>query len=69
MTDLHDVLIAPEVAELLRVHVKTVYKLAKDGIIPGKLFGRSWRFSRTEILAFVGKGMGESTPNRDGRGV
>ncbi len=64
-----EVLIALEVAELLRLHVKTVYKLAEEGVIPGKRIGRSWRFSRADILEFIGKGMGESTPNRDGRGV
>ncbi len=48
-----DVLIAAEVAALLRMCVKTVYRLAESGVIPGKRIGRSWRFTRTEVLKFV----------------
>ncbi len=48
-----DVLIAPEVADLLRLHIKTVYKLAEAGVIPGKRVGRSWRFNRCEVLAWL----------------
>ncbi len=50
---MEEVLIATELAELLRLHVKTVYKLAKEGVIPGKCIGRSWRFNRTEVLKFI----------------
>ncbi|MCH8055438.1 MAG: helix-turn-helix domain-containing protein [Deltaproteobacteria bacterium] len=39
-----------EVGELLKIHVKTVYKLAEKGIIPGNRIGRSWRFSKSDIL-------------------
>ncbi len=39
-----------EVGELLKIHVKTVYKLAEKGIIPGNRIGRSWRFSKSNIL-------------------
>jgi excisionase family DNA binding protein len=48
-----EVLIAPELAALLRIHIKTVYKLAESGVIPGKRIGRSWRFSRTDVLKFL----------------
>ncbi len=48
-----DVLLAPEVAVLLRLHAKTVYKLAEAGVIPGKRIGRSWRFSRIDVLKFI----------------
>ncbi len=51
---LQDVLIATELAELLRLHVKTVYKLAESGVIPGKRIGRSWRFNRSDMLKFIG---------------
>ncbi len=50
---MQDVLIATELAELLRLHVKTVYKLAEEGVIPGKRIGRSWRFNRAEVLKFL----------------
>jgi excisionase family DNA binding protein len=42
-----------EVASLLKIHLKTVYKLAEKGIIPGNRIGRSWRFSRSDVLELV----------------
>lgn len=55
---------APEVAALLRLHVKTVYKLAETGVIPGKRIGRSWRFSRAAVLEFVVASMAKESPPR-----
>ncbi|HEV8721020.1 MAG TPA: helix-turn-helix domain-containing protein [Candidatus Binatia bacterium] len=48
-----EILTASEVAELLQIHPRTVYKLVKEGSIPGRKFGGGWRFSRSEILAMV----------------
>jgi excisionase family DNA binding protein len=48
-----EILTAGEVAELLQIHPRTVYKLVKEGAIPGRKFGGGWRFSRSEILAMV----------------
>ena len=48
-------LTASEVAELLQVHLKTVYRLARNGLIPGKKLGGGWRFSRDEIVKMVSK--------------
>lgn len=42
-----------EVAVLLKIHLKTVYKLAEKGVIPGSRIGRSWRFSKNEVLELV----------------
>lgn len=42
-----------EVAALLKIHLKTVYKLAEKGVIPGNRIGRSWRFSRSDVLELV----------------
>jgi excisionase family DNA binding protein len=42
-----------EVAELLKIHLKTVYKLAEKGVIPGNRIGRSWRFSRSDVMELV----------------
>lgn len=44
---------AQEVAGLLRVHIRTIYKLAEKGIIPGNKIGRSWRFSKNDILGLI----------------
>jgi excisionase family DNA binding protein len=49
-----DEIITPAmVAELLKIHIKTVYRLAEQGVIPGSRVGRSWRFSRKNILELV----------------
>ncbi len=50
---MNEIITPAEVAELLRIHVKTVYKLAEKGLIPGKRIGRSWRFYRGNILELV----------------
>jgi excisionase family DNA binding protein len=41
------------VASLLKIHLKTVYKLAEKGVIPGNRIGRSWRFSRSDVMELV----------------
>jgi len=38
-----------EAAEYLSVHVRTIYRLAKNGEIPGRKVGGSWRFKK-EVL-------------------
>ena len=50
-----EVITPAEVAALLQIHVKTVYRLARQGVLPGRQIGRHWRFSRAEILALVSK--------------
>jgi excisionase family DNA binding protein len=42
-----------EVAEVLRVHPKHVYRLLKKGL-PGRRVGGEWRFSRDDVLAWSG---------------
>ena len=50
---LQQILTPSEVAALLRIHVRTVYKLADEGVIPGNRIGRNWRFDRSAILGLV----------------
>ena len=38
-----------EVAQYLKMSVLTVYKHAKEGIIPGFRVGNSWRFDKGKI--------------------
>ena len=38
-----------EAAEYLSVHVRTIYRLAKKGQIPGRKVGGSWRFKRNAL--------------------
>jgi excisionase family DNA binding protein len=48
-----EILTANQVAELLQIHPRTVYKLVKQGSLPGRKLGGGWRFSRNEILTMV----------------
>jgi excisionase family DNA binding protein len=50
---MQEIMTPSEVAALLKIHLKTVYKLAEKGVIPGNRIGRSWRFSRTDVLELV----------------
>ena len=64
---MEEIMTPSEVASLLKIHLKTVYKLAEKGIIPGNRIGRSWRFSRSDVLELVStKGLtdaAEDTPS------
>jgi excisionase family DNA binding protein len=49
-------LTAEEVARVLRMHERTVRRLATNDEIPGaRRIGREWRFSRGEIEKFIGE--------------
>lgn len=48
-----EILTALEVAALLKIHPRTVYNLARQGLIPARKFGGSWRFSKEAILKMV----------------
>lgn len=43
-----------EVAALLRVHPKHVYRLLKKGLPARRVGGGEWRFSRDDVLAWSG---------------
>lgn len=47
------IMTASEVATLLQVHIRTVYRLADRGMLPGSRIGRGWRFRKEEILALL----------------
>ena len=38
-----------EAAEYLSVHVRTLYRLVKNGEIPGRKIGGSWRFKKDAL--------------------
>ncbi|MPZ75218.1 MAG: helix-turn-helix domain-containing protein [Deltaproteobacteria bacterium] len=48
-----EILTASQVADLLQIHPRTVYKLVKQGSIPGRKFGGGWRFSKHEVLSMI----------------
>jgi excisionase family DNA binding protein len=43
------VMTASEVAELLHLPVSTVYHLARQGELPARRLGRTWRFLRPRL--------------------
>jgi excisionase family DNA binding protein len=58
------VLTVQEVADYLRVAQSTVYRLAKEGKLPGRKIGGMWRFSKKELDRWVKKpsDRGKTTP-------
>ena len=50
---MEEMLTVKEVAALLQIHYKTVYKLAKENVIPAHRIGRIYRFNRDEIRALT----------------
>jgi excisionase family DNA binding protein len=52
--DSDEILTVEEVAALLKLHPKTVYKKAGD--LHGYRIGRQWRFRKSEIMKLFEKG-------------
>jgi excisionase family DNA binding protein len=63
---MEDVLTIREVADLLKINEKTVYKLAAAAKIPGMKVGGSWRFDRATITSWI-KTAAASDTNADNR--
>jgi excisionase family DNA binding protein len=49
MASAEDILTIAELSAHLRVHPTTIYRLLREGRIPGFRVGSAWRFSRTAI--------------------
>ena len=48
-----EILTVGQVAEILHLHVMTVYRLAKEGKLPGFKVGGRWRFRRDAMEAWM----------------
>lgn len=48
-----EILDAAEAAAVLRVSVKTLLRLAREGKLVGRKVGREWRFCHSDVLGFV----------------
>jgi molybdopterin-binding protein len=55
MTSMDDLITAQEAAALLRMHVKRVQQLARDGKLPAVRYGRKWLFRRKELIDARGR--------------
>lgn len=52
---LADYLTANEVADMLNIHINTVYRLCKNGDLPSFKFGRNLRISTDDLLDYIKK--------------
>jgi len=48
-----EILTVEHVAKLLHLHVMTVYRLAKQGKLPGFKVGGRWRFRQNDLDAWM----------------
>ncbi len=53
MSRQQEILNIEQVAAFLTVPKSTIYKLVRDGRVPGHKVGRHWRFSRMAILRWL----------------
>ncbi len=44
-----EILTVSQVSKLLKLHQRTIYKLAQNGKIPARRLGKSWRFLKAAI--------------------
>jgi len=54
-TEDDEILTVGQVSKLLKLHQRTIYKLARNGTISGRRVGKSWRFLKSEILKWFEK--------------
>jgi len=54
-----------EAAEYLSIHVRTIYRLAKNGEIPGRKIGGSWRFKKSALDEWLSS---RENPSSKGKG-
>jgi excisionase family DNA binding protein len=52
-SEAEEILDAQEAAALLRVSIKTLLRLARDGALVGRKVGREWRFCRSDVVGFI----------------
>jgi excisionase family DNA binding protein len=49
-TEDDEILTVRQVSNLLKLHQRTVYKLAEKGTLPGRQIGTNWRFLKSDIM-------------------
>jgi excisionase family DNA binding protein len=57
-----------EVAQYLRVHVRTIYRLAKSGRIPSRKIGGSWRFRKEQLDLWLSETKYSASPGKEAPG-
>ncbi|MBM4308322.1 MAG: helix-turn-helix domain-containing protein [Deltaproteobacteria bacterium] len=46
---IREIMTPREAADYLSIHVRTIYRLVKQGDIPGRKIGGSWRFKKDAL--------------------
>jgi len=59
-----EVLTPREAGEYLSVHVRTIYRLVKRGMIPGRKVGGGWRFKKETLDQWLSWAEKPSQPER-----
>lgn len=54
-----------EVADTLRVHSRTAYRLVTEGSIKAIKIGSQWRIPQEALMEFIESGWRESLPQKD----
>ena len=62
-----EVMTPKEVAEYLRVHVRTIYRLAKSKQIPSLKVGGSWRFMKEDVESWLSETKCSASPRKGAR--
>jgi excisionase family DNA binding protein len=57
-----DILTVDQAADFLQLTPPTIRQMAARGLLPGRRFGRMWRFSRRQLLEFIETGNPPPTP-------
>lgn len=61
-----EVLTLKEASELLKLSKSTLYNLAREGKVPARRVGRSWRFVRLNLIQWLGSKGTNMIDNRKG---
>ena len=51
-----------EVAEILKVHTNTVYKMCRQGVLPAVKIGKEWRIDKDKLAEFMEEGFSSKKP-------
>lgn len=62
--ELESVLTINEVAQILRMHPTTIYRLVKRGELPGFKIGGAWRISKASLDSFLSVDVPPVRPRR-----
>ncbi len=56
-----------EIADALRVHSRTAYRLVKEGKIKGIKVGSQWRIPESSLLEYIDSGWKEGLEKKKGK--